>query len=179
MYMWLSLHYSKNCVIACMRTCVCVRKVSVPVQFPGLFLSKYRWLLWLVFHSSVVVFIVSLNGRMSLWGRGGTWMTKQWNTRWTCNSTHTHTHTRLLHLCLWGGHKAAKYFPRPRADTVLISQICQKQQRNIWKVMIHISSRVLANICYAKLLSTTAFDNHINFLNIILFQKYINRTNVV
>lgn len=42
-----------------------------------------------------------------------------------------HTHTWLPHLCLCGGQKAAKYFPRPRADTVLISQICQKQQRNI------------------------------------------------
>lgn len=83
-----------------------------------------------------------------------------------------HTHTWLLHLCLWGGgHKAAKYFPRPRADSALISQICQKQQRNIRKVMIHISSSVLANICHAKLLSTTAFDNHINFLTSFYFKS--------
>lgn len=82
-----------------------------------------------------------------------------------------HTHTWLLHLCLWGGHKAAKYFPRPRAESALISQICQKQQRNIRKVMIHISSSVLVNICHAKLLSTTAFDNHINFLTSFYFKS--------
>lgn len=178
MYMWLSLHYSKNCVIACMRTCVCVRKVSVPMQFPGLFLSRYRWLLcWSSIPVSWSLLFLWTGG----WASGAEGV-REWQNSETPDEhaiPHAHTHTWLLHLCLWGGHKAAKYFPRPRADTVLISQICQKQQRNIRKVMIHISSRVLANICYAKLLSTTAFDNHINFFNIILFQKYINRNNVV
>lgn len=51
--------------------CVC-QKSLCSYAIPWSISKQIQMVVVLVFHSSVVVFIVSLNGRMSLWGRGGT-----------------------------------------------------------------------------------------------------------
>lgn len=121
------LTWHRNPILACMRMFVrkCRRIVCV------YFLNKYRCMLWLAFDSSVMVFIVSLCVGDRPLGQRLTWMTEERNTRCAhtnaCMCTRTHKPATFL---LAGRPESSQTFPHSqplRADTVLISQICQQQ----------------------------------------------------
>lgn len=104
------------------------------------------------------LYCLSLCGGIGLWGSG-------WHDWDKSETPDTHTQT---HAC------AGQTFPhnKPlRADTVLISQICQQRTVYMGDDWCFILTPLF---CFTKNLSTAA-----SMLNIFLFQKYTNRTNIV